>query len=302
MTSFTFGFALNGESEPQKEAKCVNIDDDRPTRRPFSWIEPKEVALLWKERREQEITYQEIQLSNSRPLRCACDTFVEAGSQESEVGVPLPPLIRSGEYEGGASVWECSLDLVRYFDEADVLKDAETVCELGCGHALASCWILREALASGRSSITLSELILTDYDAHVLKDVTISNLVLNVDIDIEGLVPRIRLGAGDWLELSKLIDDLRFDVILASETLYTESAARDTALFLSRHLRKTAYLATKRYYFGVGGGVDAFREAVTALPAEGDTCGRKLEVETIRVYDNGVGNIRELLKVTCVPE
>jgi hypothetical protein len=77
-------------------------------------------------------------------------------------------------------------------------------------------------------------------------------------------------------------------------------------------------IATKRYYFGVGGGVDAFRRAcgsqnddkvhVQLQPQQEQDyqddsshhhhhVRRRLHVETAQVYDNGTGNIRELLKV-----
>lgn len=89
--------------------------------------------------------------------------------------------------------------------------------------------------------------------------------------------------------------DGKFDIILAAETTYSEAAAKDTAWLLARHLKVgtgVAYIATKKYYFGVGGGSDCFREALGMhLPPEDFT------VVTIREYDNGAGNIRELLQV-----
>uniref|UniRef100_A0A7S0CBI4 Uncharacterized protein n=1 Tax=Proboscia inermis TaxID=420281 RepID=A0A7S0CBI4_9STRA len=85
-----------------------------------------------------------------------------------------------------------------------------------------------------------------------------------------------------------------FNIVLASETTYTIQSCNQTALLLRRHLKPqagVAYVATKRYYFGVGGGSDAFREAATKL---------QLRVDVAGVYDDGKSNIRELLKVTRV--
>jgi len=85
-----------------------------------------------------------------------------------------------------------------------------------------------------------------------------------------------------------------FDCILASETTYSETAAMETAELLSRHLKPgkgIAYISTKRYYFGVGGGTKCFCDALNKQKAH------KFHVETLKIYDNGAGNIRELLLV-----
>ena len=97
---------------------------------------------------------------------------------------------------------------------------------------------------------------------------------------------------------------------------YTEASGLDAARLLGRHLKVDAgvgLVATKRYYFGVGGGTDAFRQAAAEMtvrapvPVDGDGNGdvpEELEcrfvVETVRSYDSGVGNIRDLLRVRLV--
>ena len=88
-----------------------------------------------------------------------------------------------------------------------------------------------------------------------------------------------------------LPSDGRFDILLAAETLYTPHAAQETAYLVAHHLAAggTAFIATKRYYFGVGGGTDAFVDCAT---------GHGLVVETVHVVDTGRGNVREVLKVT----
>jgi hypothetical protein len=136
---------------------------------------------------------------------------------------------------------------------------------------------------------------------------------------VEGMLSHhIVLGAGDWMDMSEqllrsscsaatsptdaratlpessaLPQDGYFDMILAAETLYTPQAAAETAQLVMRHLHphrdSVALVASKRYYFGVGGGVDDFLAAIDAS---------KFHVETAKVVDTGVGNIREILKVT----
>ncbi len=131
--------------------------------------------------------------------------------------------------------------------------------------------------------------------------------------------------AGDWLELSRQIKananvnanttnpfpkldkippDGKFDLILASETTYTSKYAQDTAYLLVNHLKPNTgvgLVATKRYYFGVGGGSDAFLDAcksVSKTSIDNDYC---LTVEILRQYDDGKSNIRDLWKVRYIP-
>ena len=82
----------------------------------------------------------------------------------------------------------------------------------------------------------------------------------------------IKAGAGDWMDMTNHYlknqkntnsdQYVTYDIIIASETLYTIESCYETALLLYRHLKPItgrAYIATKRYYFGVGGGTDCFR-------------------------------------------
>jgi hypothetical protein len=102
--------------------------------------------------------------------------------------------------------------------------------------------------------------------------------------------------------------DGRFDWILR-ETIYSEQAARTRPCLscVAEHTAGVAFIATKRYYFGVGGGSAALpfrrlcmrrrnRNNITNRTLRGtDTSASK--VETVRVHDNGTGNIREILSV-----
>jgi predicted nicotinamide N-methyase len=218
-----------------------------------------------------------------------------------------------GVYEGGLKVWECSIDLCRYLQDNSILVEG-SVLELGCGHGLPGCWVLNQALS--RQNLSTS-VIFSDFNEFVLNDATIANIVLNTQKgsdDKKELASRLSrhaaLGAGDWNIMSRQFSqgseylpsmvpkDGRFDFILAAETTYSTAAAVDTARLLVKHLKVgtgVAFIATKRYYFGVGGGSDCFRDALIAEPSP-----NKFQVETLEVYDNGAGNIRELLKVNSL--
>jgi hypothetical protein len=65
---------------------------------------------------------------------------------------------------------------------------------------------------------------------------------------------------------------------------------------LQNHLNEggTALIATKRYYFGVGGG----SATLEGLLADNPNCG--LICSVVKMYEDGSSNIREILKVQRV--
>lgn len=237
-----------------------------------------------------------------------------------------------GVYEGGATVWECSVDLLQYMiSNKDEMLLKKHVLELGCGHALPSCWWLRERLLSiplsggeGQDKADFS-ILFCDFNDFVIDNIVLSNISINSGRSPSEVVKHVALGAGDWMDMSHQLlsqdvtndeslkqaqrtpPDGRFDLILAAETTYTEKAARETAELMRRHLvvdSGIGLVATKRYYFGVGGGSHAFRKYATEAAASdhpsNTTPPVDLVVTTLQVYDSGAGNIRELLKVQCI--
>lgn len=350
-------------------------DPPRPLRLPFAWVD--NLGPLLKERAQEELVYTDIPVvartdearGTSGDVSCQPMRSVDLGSSsfcfgksehdkdpdnnegghDDDESVWRTTDIQTGIYEGGRKVWECSRDLVEYMaqegiqllkkDRTDGEQRSVYCLEIGCGHGLPGCFLLREALQMDPMNSGEFVVVLTDYNRSVVLDATISNLVLNctsqndeppvkeggglgdpsfvITAALDNLLKHVCVGAGDWLGMSKqllgrgkarqrsdnndlLPSDGMFDIILAAETIYTESAARETALLLRRHLRPgtgVAYVATKRYYFGVGGGMDPFRN----FASDESNGATRMTIETVRVHDSGTSNIREVLKVQCVP-
>ena len=269
-----------------------------------------------------------------------------------------------GVYEGGLKVWECSMDLCRFLarivdslstDKNCIIATTEddgidlhavqeavrrsvepggTTMELGCGHALPGCFILRESIRRSpmnQNGNNKSVVIFSDFNDFVLHHATIPNAQLNVcgllgedgvAMDeaqtAQTLVDRSVFAGGDWMGLSyKLssgtlsspaakrdkVDD-RLDLIMASETTYTPESCEDTAFLMLCHLKVGSgigLVATKRFYFGVGGGTDLFSAACGKLSKsdQGPHSDLRLVTRTIQLYDTGNANIRDLLEVRC---
>ncbi|KAH9863620.1 hypothetical protein J1614_009552 [Plenodomus biglobosus] len=83
-------------------------------------------------------------------------------------------------YEGGFKTWECSLDLARHLlhrgprKSLDDMARVNHVVEMGCGSALPSLTLFQYALRERQSCY----FTLTDYNADVLRLVTLPNLLL----------------------------------------------------------------------------------------------------------------------------
>ncbi|OMJ20312.1 Histidine protein methyltransferase 1 [Smittium culicis] len=78
-----------------------------------------------------------------------------------------------GVYEGGFKTWECSFDLLEYISSTYSSSDLEniSVLELGCGSAIPSMHLLK--------TTKLTKVHLQDYNAEVLKYITLPNVLLN---------------------------------------------------------------------------------------------------------------------------
>jgi protein-histidine N-methyltransferase len=88
--------------------------------------------------------------------------------------------LQTNIYEGGYKTWECSLDLVKYLLDRGPRKDLDDlvrvnhIIELGCGSAVPSLLLFQYALKNKLNMI----FTLADYNADVIRLVTLPNLVL----------------------------------------------------------------------------------------------------------------------------
>ncbi|XP_022220915.2 histidine protein methyltransferase 1 homolog [Drosophila obscura] len=178
----------------------------------------------------------------------------------------------TGVYEGGAKIWECTDDLLLYLSdnyEDSYWKD-KRVLDLGCGSGLLGIY----ALQSG------AKVDFQDYNKDVLEQITIPNVMLNVQSDLSDddklafLEDNTSFYSGDWSHFALLtLDTEKYDLILTSETIYNIENQQKLLDTFSSRLKAdgTVLVAGKSHYFGVGGGLEQFVEVIkqgTAFDSE----------------------------------
>lgn len=170
------------------------------------------------------------------------------------------------------------------------------------------------ALALGSSG---QRMVFQDLNAEVLQAVTAANVALNARDSVlpstASLQQRITFVSGAWSQLPQVLKDTGqplFDVILASEVLYNEEYYDDLMHVLDTLLAPdgVCVIATKRFYFGVGGGTLAFEQALqhhgrlasSTDSAQIQTGSRpcRWSLQRGAVYEDGRSNLREIVVLT----
>ena len=154
-----------------------------------------------------------------------------------------------------------------------------------------------------------------DYNSEVLHELTIPNLCLNFcnaaghasghasDMSkiIATLQDRTVFWAGDWAagfpRSSRLADEggVKFDVILCSDVLYTAQSTVKVLQFIKCNLKPhgSAYIGTKSFYFGCGGGVLELQELVDK--------DKTVQLESVAKFGESNDLQREILRLYFAP-
>lgn len=122
------------------------------------------------------------------------DVQLSGSEKEIKQGDQVTDIV-PGKYEGGYRLWECSMDLAEYLIESHSMlgiPNCSHIIELGCGLGVPG--IVAKML------FPAGQVLLTDFNDSVLRDVTWPTIISNV-ANLEG----INCLAGDWLQMSKLL-------------------------------------------------------------------------------------------------
>ncbi|CAL56831.1 Nicotinamide N-methyltransferase-like [Ostreococcus tauri] len=199
-----------------------------------------------------------------------------------------------GVYEGGLKTWECAVDLATAIARGEIdigslksLGDVH-VLELGAGQAVPAL-VATRALGGACGRLTL-----TDYNRDVVEEVTAPNAQATMELMKEhGERPPREMVflCGDWSGYDAYVDAGSVDVLLTSESIYDVGQYGSLCAFIAHALSDdgACYVAAKSYYFGVGGGTNAF---VSYCEKNYD-----FKVERLKKFSDGKSNVREILVV-----
>ncbi len=195
--------------------------------------------------------------------------------------VPENTDLISGKYEGGIKIWECDQDLLEFLPSIynDSWKN-KNILDMGCGHGLPGIYLLLKGI---------NEICFQDFNKEVLDNITknyINQLKNNFGLNFEKNVNYVD---GDW---GAFHYDKKFDVIISGDTLYNNLNYEKIYNLIKNNLNKDgeAYFASKRFYFGVGGGSSEFRQYITER--------NEFEISQVKTIKDGINNIRIILKIT----
>ena len=267
--SFKFNFfAQEDPIESDKKHVPEKEEISSPKVKTISY-EPSSVNLLfqqWNKLTIHDVTYE--YLKNADPA---------SNNSIAEVSDLVPNV-----YEGGYEVWECTIDLLNYLhSHIEILKQSSSVLDLGCGAGLLG-------IAAKMASSDHVLVVFQDYNFDVIENFTLKNYHKNCGGSSS--THNVKFIAGDWSEMSGKL--CKYDLILSAETIYNCKSQQKVLKILLDHLSDsgTAYFASKRHYFGVGGGVVDFKTLVA-----GSNC---FKCES--VWSNETGLLRDILKITRI--
>ncbi|XP_047476591.1 histidine protein methyltransferase 1 homolog [Penaeus chinensis] len=198
-------------------------------------------------------------------------------------------------YEGGLKIWECTWDLLDHLSSMKMNMSGCRVLELGCGAALPGLYAALQGAHVSLQDYNEEVIRYITIPNAVLNLVDSSSIVIDEEgtIDckfsessVKQVAERISFFSGDWSGLEgKLLTqnpcensedkvvknantgtsgsdcgELKFDVILTSETIYNTDCYEKLLHVMTSCLKRNGIiiLAAKTHYFGVGGGTQQF--------------------------------------------
>ena len=207
--------------------------------------------------------------------------YKSSNKQITSMKLPNNTDLIPGKYEGGLKIWECSLDLIDFLPSVFANLpgvDKATVLDLGCGHGFGGLYFALKG----------ANVVFQDFNPEVLEQITKSYIIqikekYNVD-----LMNKCMFASGDW---GNFTFNGKFDVIVSGDTLYNVDNYDKIYNILKTYLDKNgrAYFATKKFYYGVGGGMNQFRAYIMEKG--------EFDITKVKEINTGMSNIRDILEL-----
>ena len=282
--SFKFNFGESSSTDGSSDTKCdVPCEKEESSQNPLRPCQVHECDL-----KKEFVNFEWSAIDiGKHSLRFVSPDFAATNVSNDDITSLITSSdLRSGEYEGGLKVWECTFDLLDYLEDNNIAFQANTVLDMGCGAGLLGIF----AFLKGASSVCFQ-----DYNCEVIESFTIPSLcasLSNAHIDPPQNEGRLKLMSGDWGAVGKHLkaeNSPLFDLILSSETIYNVEYYQKILEFLRDHLsdKGEALFAAKTHYFGVGGGTYDFVNFVSKSGI--------FDVSVVKKIEHGL--TREILKV-----
>ena len=225
---------------------------------------------------------RKIEFSNDKSLSNISLNYIHFNnSLIKSTNVPENTDLISGKYEGGIKIWECDKDLLEFLPSIynDSWKN-KNILDMGCGHGLPGIYLLLKGI---------NEICFQDFNKEVLDNITknyINQLKENLGLNFEN---KIKFVDGDW---GMFQYDKKFDIIISGDTLYNNQNYEKIYNLIKNNLNKDgeAYFASKRFYFGVGGGSSEFKQFIIDR--------NEFKISQVKQIKDGINNIRVILKIT----
>ena len=169
------------------------------------------------------------------------------------------------------------------------MSPSTVVVELGCGHGLPGCYMIRKG----------ATVYFQDYNEDSLEKATLPTIVVNCGVGAvsKSAFPvlihcRCKLICGDWSQTAGMIHEPKVDIILASDTIYTPATIRSFISVVNAIASPDTMIiiASQRYYFGLGGGTQALCTIISEM-------GIPLQVEVLKTL--GTDSVkRDIIRLT----
>jgi SAM-dependent methyltransferase len=218
-------------------------------------------------------------------------------NEEFDINLPKNKDLVPGQYEGGIKLWECSLDLCNFLPGYVGWYPLESVSilELGCGHGLPGLYFLLRG----------SHVMFQDFNEEVLTKIT-TGYIEQLNDKYKLSLDKYALLSGDWKDFASKVENCqygkgceklekanfdKFDIIISADTIYNIQNYDSLYNIIKTRLKNPGicFIASKKFYYGVGGGTNQFIDYVNQ---QGD-----FNVTVAKEINDGISNIRQILEL-----
>ena len=177
------------------------------------------------------------------------------------------------------------------------------ILDIGCGQGIVGAYVLYHGIVLNNIKYTCNHIKFQDYNKDVIDQLTKNTVKANLDqwsdsqFDINNDI--IHYVSGGWDSLAEHCtgnDTDRFEWILMSDTIYNEENYHSLYKYIRANLALSGVWlwSCQVYYYGVGGGDQAFKDYVNKY--------QEFKILDLKEYSDGKSIDRLILQISWIPE